>query len=88
MDSGEWVEVGRCRLGVCTVTVPSLTGCREKMDEEEKVSLCSTKSVLLSLICSSFKVQKSAFTPGRTPSVALSHISFVGLQTNRQQRRG
>ncbi len=35
--------------------------------------------------CSDFKVQKSVFIPGRTPSVALSHISFVGLQTNRQQ---
>ena len=37
------------------------------------------------LICFDFKVQKSVFIPGRTPSVALSHISFVGLQTNRQQ---
>lgn len=56
------------------------------MDEGEKHSLCTTKSPLLFLICSDFKVQKSVFIPGRTPSVALSHISFVGLQTNRQQR--
>lgn len=57
------------------------------MDEGEKRSLCTTKSCLLFLICSDFKVQKSVFIPGRTPSVALSHISFVGLQTNRQQHR-
>lgn len=56
-----------------------------KMDEGEKRSLCTTKSPLLFLICSDFKVQKSVFIPGRTPSVALSHISFVALQTNRQQ---
>lgn len=55
------------------------------MDEGEKRSLCTTKSPLLFLICSDFKVQKSVFIPGRTPSVALSHISFVGLQTNRHQ---
>lgn len=54
------------------------------MDEGEKCSLCTTKSPLLFLIRSDFKVQKSVFIPGRTPSVALSHISFVGLQTNRQ----
>ena len=60
-------------------------GERAKMDEGEKRSLCTTKSPLLFLICSDFKVQKSVFIPGRTPSVALSHISFVGLQTNRQQ---
>lgn len=55
------------------------------MDDGKKRSLCTTKSPLLFLICSDFKVQKSVFIPGRTPSVALSHISFVGLQTNRQQ---
>lgn len=55
------------------------------MDEGGECSLCTTKSPLLFLICSDFKVQKSVFIPGRTPSVALSHISFVGLQTNRQQ---
>lgn len=57
------------------------------MDEGEKRFLCTTKSPLLFLICSDFKVQKSVFIPGSTPSVALSHISFVGLQTNRQQHR-
>lgn len=55
------------------------------MDEGGERSLCTTKNPLLFLICSDFKVQKSVFIPGRTPSVALSHISFVGLQTNRQQ---
>lgn len=57
------------------------------MDEGEKHSLCTTKSPLLFLICFDIKVQKSVFIPGRTPSVALSHISFVGLQTNRQPHR-
>lgn len=61
---------------------------RGKMDEGEKRCLCTTKGPLLFLICSDFKVQKSVFIPGRTPSVALSHISFVGLQTNRQAAQG
>lgn len=87
--------LGGCGLGVRTarVTAPNLKSGREKgesgkMDEEEKVSLCSRESVLLFLICSGFKVQKSGFIPSRSPSAALSHISFVGLQTNRQQCQG
>lgn len=57
-----------------------------KMDEGEKHSLCTTKRALLFLICSDFKVQKSGFIRDRTPSAAVSHISFVGLQTNRSNQ--
>ena len=59
-----------------------------KKDEGEKRSLCTTKRPLLFLICSDFKVQKSVFIPGRTPSVALSHISFVGAPDKQTAARG